>query len=70
MILSYIKPLTGADDVKSGEYTAEVESEAGAVDAGTPAGQAVTTACWLTLKEASLLLGTIAQKVPTVGMCS
>ena len=58
--------LTGAEDVIDGEIGGDEGWEDSDLD-GTPSGQSITTACWLTLKEASLLLGTIAQTVPVLG---
>lgn len=37
---------------------------------GTPNVQVIITGCWLTMKECSLLLGTLARSVPIAGACT
>ena len=56
----------GAEDVEAGDMEpgGEAEFEEGEL---APQAQVILTGCWLTMKEISLLLGTIATTAPLPG---
>ena len=58
-------PCTGAEDVDADDMEAgEADLEGSEL---APQAQVILTGCWLTMKEISLLLGTIASCAPLPG---
>ena len=56
----------GAEDVAAQDEDAGEFLDSGDDDS-SPSGQLITTACWLSLKEAGLILGTLARSLPLAG---
>ena len=48
-------------------YTEDMDAVAPCHDARTSQAQVVSTACWLTMKEVAMLVGTLAQVAPLSG---
>ena len=63
--------IPGAEEVDADDMEAQVEdipTEEGEGELG-PQAQVILTGCWLTMKEVSLLMGSLATCAPLPGTC-